>query len=164
MSNLIKLTLSIRDTPDVIFSNGPMFESILNEYVPHLRQFDYTMTHRIVDSTSIQDFIKWPMDVVFYENENCKWVHIYSSPWPSRPDDPRRLPIVNGGSNLSVKSDVKRSEYMECIMITKQDEFKQLKTHFRRAHQLMSCLLIDVELPKRFSKVILTEQSRKMLL
>ncbi|CAF2028329.1 unnamed protein product [Rotaria magnacalcarata] len=62
MPNLIKLTLSIRDTPDVIFSNGPMFESILNEYVPHVRQFDYTMTHRIVDSTSIQDFIRWPMD------------------------------------------------------------------------------------------------------
>ncbi|CAF4593783.1 unnamed protein product, partial [Rotaria magnacalcarata] len=62
MPNLIKLTLSIRDTPDVIFSNGPMFESILNEYVPHVRQFDYTMTHRILDSTSIQDFIRWPMD------------------------------------------------------------------------------------------------------
>ncbi|CAF3020754.1 unnamed protein product [Rotaria socialis] len=73
MPNLIKSTLSIRDTHDVILSNGPMFESILNEYVPYFRQFDYTMTHGIVDSTSVQDFIKWPMGVVLYENENCKW-------------------------------------------------------------------------------------------
>ncbi|CAF3081467.1 unnamed protein product [Rotaria sp. Silwood2] len=158
MPNLIKLTLSIRDTPDSTFCRGPLFESILNEDVRHLRQFDYTMTHRIVDNTLIEDFIQWPMEVVFYENEKCKWIHIYSLPWPSNDDDKRRLPIINGGSNLSVRSNVKRCEYMEHVVINKRYELLQLKTHFRRACQITTCILIDMKLPKRISKVILTKQ------
>jgi hypothetical protein len=47
MSNRNKLTLSIRDRPDLLFSHGPSFESILTEYLPNLHQFDYIMTHKI---------------------------------------------------------------------------------------------------------------------
>jgi hypothetical protein len=75
MQNLIKLTLSIRDTSDPIFCNGTKFESILNEYVSNLEKFDYTITHRISDTTLIEDLLRWPMNVVFYGNENCKWIH-----------------------------------------------------------------------------------------
>ncbi len=42
--NLNKLTLSIRDTSDPLFCHGPNFESILTQFLPNLRQFDYTMT------------------------------------------------------------------------------------------------------------------------
>jgi hypothetical protein len=57
MPNLIKLTLSIRDTTDTTFCYGLKFESIINEYLPNLRDFDYTITHKIVDQTFIENFI-----------------------------------------------------------------------------------------------------------
>jgi hypothetical protein len=164
MPNLIRLTLSIRDTPDPIFCHGPAFESILTEFVPHLRQFDYTMTHRISENIFIEEFVRWPMKNVFYENENYKWIHLFSLPWPSSKDDQRRLPIVNSGCDTSVTSDVKRAEYMDHVMITKYEELFQLKTRFRRAREITNCLSIDIELPARISKVTLTKQTRRKFL
>ncbi|CAF5134511.1 unnamed protein product, partial [Rotaria sp. Silwood1] len=58
MPALTKSTLSIRDIHDLIFCQGPKLESILNEYLPHLCHFNYTMTHRINDSKSIENFIQ----------------------------------------------------------------------------------------------------------
>jgi hypothetical protein len=66
MPNLNKLTLSIRDTPSPLFCHGPSFESILTEHLPNLHQFDYTMTHRIIDQQLIEDYTRWPMDMVYY--------------------------------------------------------------------------------------------------
>ena len=163
MPNLNKLTLSIRDTSDPLFCHGPSFESILTEYLPNLRQFDYTMTHRIIDQQFIEDFNRWPMNFVHYENENSKWIHIYSLPWPSSRDDPRRLPIVQSAFNTSVRSDVKRSEYMEHVLITKSEELLQLNTKFIRARQLTTSLPIQIQLPQRIWKLILLEQTRKHL-
>jgi hypothetical protein len=162
MPSLNKLTLSIRDTLDPLFCHGPSFESILNQYFPDLRQFHYTMTHRIVDEALIQDFIQWPMNSVFYENGNSKWIHIYSLPWPLNKDDKRRLPIVKGGCMTTVRSDVKRAEYMDHVMIRNSNEFIQLKTKFRRACQITTCVSIDIELPERIRKVILTKETRKI--
>jgi hypothetical protein len=158
MRTLIKLILSIRDTPDPIFCYGPGFESMLIEYIPYLRYFEYTVTHRIIDQSLIEDFIRWPMETVFYSNENCKWVHIYSLPWPSNKDDKRRLPME---CNTSVTSNVKRSEYMNHVMITKSNELFQLKTDFIRACQITTCLSIDMKLPFKISKIILTKETRR---
>ncbi|CAF4680430.1 unnamed protein product [Rotaria sp. Silwood2] len=47
---------------------------------------------------------------------------------------------------------------MEHVVINKRYELLQLKTHFRRACQITTCILIDMKLPKRISKVILTKQ------
>jgi hypothetical protein len=163
MPALIKLTLSIRDTPDPAFCHGLAFEEILVQHAPYLRKFDYTMTHRITDRTLIEDFIRWPMNVVFYENENAEWVHIFSLPWPSNREDKRQLPIVISGSNLSVISDVKRDEHMDHVMISTKKDLFQLKTRFRRAYQLTTCLSMDTILPWRISKLVLTKQTRKCL-
>jgi hypothetical protein len=83
MPNLNKLTLSVRDIDDPLFCHGRKFESILTEFLPNLRQFDYTMTHQITENTIIEDFVRWSMSIVNYSNENNKCVHIYSLPWPS---------------------------------------------------------------------------------
>jgi hypothetical protein len=163
MPNLNKLTLSIRDTSDPLFCHGRSFESILNEYLPNLRQFNYTMTHRIVDVQLIDDFIRWPMNFVDYLNENNKWIHIYSLPWPSSRDDQRRLPIVQSAYNNSVTSDVKRSEYMEHVLITKSEEFNQLEMKFIRVRQMTTSLPIPIQLPRRIYKLILSEQTRQYL-
>ncbi len=95
MSNLNKLTLSIRNTNDPLFCHGTNFESILSKSLPNLRQFNYTMTHRINENTIIEDFIRWPMNSINYSNENNKWIHIYSLPWPSSRDDQRELPLID---------------------------------------------------------------------
>ncbi|CAF3546761.1 unnamed protein product [Rotaria sp. Silwood1] len=160
MRNLLKLTLSIRDTPDPTFCHGPKFESILIEYLPNLCQFDYTMTHRIGNETLFEDFIVWPMNYVVYEDEKCEWVHIYSLPWPSNIYDKRELPIVKNQCNASVTSDVKQDEYIKDVMITEPNELFELKTRFRRAYQIRTCLSIDTKLTSRISKVILTKQTR----
>ncbi|CAF1354745.1 unnamed protein product, partial [Rotaria sp. Silwood1] len=160
MRNLLKLTLSIRDTPDPTFCHGPKFESILIEYLPNLCQFDYTMTHRIGNETLFEDFIVWPMNYVVYEDEKCEWVHIYSLPWPSNKYDKRELPIVKNQCNTSVTSDVKQDEYIKDVMITEPNELFELKTRFRRAYQIRTCLSIDTKLTSRISKVILTKQTR----
>ncbi|CAF4970351.1 unnamed protein product [Rotaria sp. Silwood1] len=160
MRNLLKLTLSIRDTPDPTFCHGPKFESILIEYLPNLCQFDYTMTHRIGNETLFEDFIVWPMNYVVYEDEKCEWVHVYSLPWPSNKYDKRELPIVKNQCNTSVTSDVKQDEYIKDVMITEPNELFELKTRFRRAYQIRTCLSIDTKLTSRISKVILTKQTR----
>ncbi|CAF2382661.1 unnamed protein product [Rotaria sp. Silwood2] len=160
MRVLLKLTLSIRDTSDPTFCHGAKFESILIEYLPNLCQFDYTMTHRIGNETLFQDFIVWPMNGVFYEDENCEWVHIYSLPWPSNKYDNRELPIVKNQCNTSVTSDVTQDEYIKDVMITKPDELFELRTRFRHAFQIRTCLSIDTILTSRISNVILTEQTR----
>ncbi|CAF3441539.1 unnamed protein product, partial [Rotaria sp. Silwood2] len=79
MSSLVKLILSIRDTPDAtIFSDGQNFESILSKYLPYLRQFDYTITYRIDDQMLIEDFHQWSINFVYYKNENCcKCIYTY---------------------------------------------------------------------------------------
>jgi hypothetical protein len=45
MSNLNKLTLSIRNTNDPLFYHGTNFELILSKSLSNLCQFNYTMTH-----------------------------------------------------------------------------------------------------------------------
>ncbi|CAF3652660.1 unnamed protein product [Rotaria sp. Silwood1] len=159
MSNLIKLTLSIRDTPDSQFCHGPTMESILTEYLPHLRQFDYTVTHQISDKLLVEDFIRWPMNVTYYFNENSKWIHIYSLPWPLNKDDQRRLPIVKNGYMTTVGSDVKQAEHMEHMKITKSDELIELETRFHRVCKITTCFSINRKLPERITKLILTEET-----
>jgi hypothetical protein len=163
MKNLLKLTLSIRNTPDLMFSHGPIFESMLIQYLPNLRQFDYTMTHQIIDEVSIEDFILWPMNVGFYENFNSNWLHIYSLPWPSNKHDKRQLPIVEDGCNTSVTSEVERAQYIKHVKITKRDELVALNTRFPRASQITIGFSIDIKLPSRISKVILTRKIRKII-
>ncbi|CAF1034243.1 unnamed protein product [Rotaria sordida] len=153
MPNLIKLTLSIRDTPDPIFCHGPYLESILNEYLPQLRQFDYTMTHRSVDQILIDDFTQWSMRFVFNENKDFKWVHIYSLPWPSNKDDKRQLPIVKGEYN----TDVKIFEWIDHVLITKSSDLIQLKTCFHRVRKITIDISIDIALPERIRKIIFTK-------
>jgi len=165
MTNLIKLTLSIHDTLDPQFCHGPTLESILNEYLPHLRQFHYTMTHPIAKQILIKNFVRWPMNVTYYGREDCRWIHIYSLPWPENKNDKRQLPIVRVGSKPSVSSDVKRSAYMERVIITKDDEFNLLNTEFGHACDMISyCSLNDIKLPCRISKLIFSSQTRKCLL
>ncbi|CAF1455040.1 unnamed protein product [Rotaria sordida] len=159
MSNIIKLTLSIRDTPDSQFCHGPTMESILTEYLPYLRQFDYTMTHRVTDELLIEDFIRWSMNVTYYFNENSKWIHIYSLPWPSNKDDQRRLPIVKNGYMVVVGSGVKRAEHIEHLKITESDELIELETRFDRVCKITTCFSIDRKLPERITKLILTEET-----
>ncbi|CAF4793616.1 unnamed protein product [Rotaria sp. Silwood1] len=156
--SVIKLTLSIRDTYDITFCHGPKFESILSEYLPNLRAFNYTMTHRIVDQTLTESFIQWPMNVGYYENLNHCWIHIYSLPWPSNKDDKRELPIVKDALNRTVQSGIGPSECVTDIMITNGNQWTELKTQFRRVCQLRTCLPINIELPLRISKVIVTQQ------
>jgi hypothetical protein len=163
MKNLLKLTLSIRNTLDPIFSHGPIFESMLIQYLPNLHEFDYTMTHKIIDQTSIEDFILWPMNIVFYQNENSDWLHIYSLPWPSNKHDKRQLPIVEDGCNTSVILEVERTQYIKHVKITKHDELVQLNTRFPRASQITIDFSIDIKLLSRISKVILTKQTRKII-
>jgi hypothetical protein len=173
MRKLIRLTLSIHDTLDPRFCHGPIFESILTEYVPHLRQLDYTMTHQIANQIFIGDFVRWPMNVTFYGAEDCRWVHVYSLPWPSNKNDKRQLPVVRGGSKPSVSLDVKRSAYKKYMIITKDDdddddddddEFTILNTEFSHVCEIISCILIDVKLPFRISKLIFSRDTRKFLL
>ncbi|CAF5033123.1 unnamed protein product, partial [Rotaria sp. Silwood1] len=158
MPNLIKLTLSIRDTLDPTFCHGPKFESVLMGYLSDLRQFDYTMTHRIGEKTLIEDFIIWTMNSVSYDDENSHWIHIYSFPWPSSKDDKRELPFLKDGYNLSVTSQAEQDQYMKHVIIIEANQFVKLKRHFPRACQITTCLSIDIELPLRISKVILTKE------
>ncbi|CAF2965113.1 unnamed protein product, partial [Rotaria sp. Silwood2] len=159
MTDLRKLTLNIRDTPDSRFSNGVTMESILNKYVPHLYQFNYTMTHRISDKTLIEDFIQWTMNYIFYEIEDTKWIHIYSLPWPSTREDKREIPVVNGQYNISVTSDVKFALYMNDVNIARENELLEMNRVFSQVRQLRTCLSINMILPQRISKLILTVSS-----
>ncbi|CAF4442859.1 unnamed protein product, partial [Adineta steineri] len=113
----------VRDTSDPIFCHGPSIESILNEYLPNLCKFDYTMTHRIneEDQEFIQCYCQWPMNIIFYENEGCKWVHIYSSPWPSNKNDQRRLPLVKSGCYTTIDSTIQRPQYIDHLLISKKN-------------------------------------------
>ncbi|CAM4772154.1 unnamed protein product [Rotaria magnacalcarata] len=77
ISVLLKLTLSTRDTPDHRFCHGLTMDSVLTQYAVHLQKFHYTMMHRISDQTLVESFTQWSMNVVFYENENVNWVHIF---------------------------------------------------------------------------------------
>jgi hypothetical protein len=56
MTNVIRVTLSIRDIPYSTFSHSPTFESILNKYVSYLRQINYTMTYIIDDTLQDKSF------------------------------------------------------------------------------------------------------------
>jgi hypothetical protein len=98
-----------------------------------------------------------------YENENCKYVHIYSLPWPSNKDDKRELPFFKDGSNLTVKSDVKICQYIKEIFITQSEEFSQLEKCYSRVRQIRTCLSIDIQL-QHISKLILLEKIRKYFL
>ncbi|CAF2013557.1 unnamed protein product [Rotaria magnacalcarata] len=159
MPNLRKLTLSVRDTPDRRFSHGLTIESMLNKHVPHLCQFDYTMTHRIDHREKIEDFRQWPMRSVYYEHENIKWIHMFSVPWPSNQQDKREVPIINGDYHLSVTSDVKYAHYLNHVNITTEDEMLEINKKFSRARQLTTCLSINIKLPRQISKLILSAET-----
>ncbi|CAF3090662.1 unnamed protein product [Rotaria sp. Silwood2] len=95
------------------------------------------------------------MNTVFYVDENCKWIHIYSLSWSSNHQkNQEQLPIAN---DRSVRSDFKIAEYMKNLIITKHDELFQLQKQFHRACQITTCLLIDIKLPSRISKLIILE-------
>ncbi|CAF3710208.1 unnamed protein product [Adineta steineri] len=160
MPNLNELTLSVRDTSDPIFCHGPSIESILNEYLPNLGKFDYTMTHRIneEDQEFIQCYCQWPMNIIFYENEDCKWVHIYSSPWPSNKNDQRRLPLVESGCYTTIDSTIERPQYIDHLLISKKNEFYDLEKIFCRTKKITTSLSIDIQLPLRISTIILTKK------
>ncbi|CAF1624872.1 unnamed protein product [Rotaria magnacalcarata] len=132
MSNLRKLKLSVRDTPDRRFSNGSTMESMLNKQVSHLYQFDYTMTHRLDYREIIEDFRQWPMHSVYYEHENTKWL---------------------------LTSDVKYIHYLNHVNITTEDEMLEIKETFSRARQLTTCLSINIKLSRQISKLILSVES-----
>ncbi len=119
ISNLNKLTLSIRNTTDPLFCHGTNFESILSKSLPNLRQFNYTMTHRITENTIIEDFIRWPMSIVNYE----KYVHIYSLPWPSSRNDQRELPTtsdMNIRLPISSSIEIKFSSRITRLILNKE--------------------------------------------
>ncbi|CAF4788471.1 unnamed protein product, partial [Rotaria sp. Silwood2] len=99
------------------------------------------------------------MNIVSYENGNAQWVHIFSLLWPSNKDDKRQLPIVRTVYNISVTSNVKQTKYMTHVLIAKHNQLNQLKKHFRRVSQITTCLFIDIKLPSRISKLILTKQA-----
>jgi hypothetical protein len=164
MRNLIVLTLSIHDTFDPLFCHGPIIESILKDYLPYLRQFHYTMTHQMTGPMLIEEFRQWPMDVIFYGMEQSRWIHIYSLPWPANKTDQRRLPIVRFDSQQSVSPEVKRYEYRRYAIITEEDDFSPLDTEFRYSYQMLTSLPIDIQLPLRIHKLILSRELRKYLL
>ncbi|CAF0915236.1 unnamed protein product [Rotaria sordida] len=58
--------------------------------------------------------------------------YIYSLRFPSNKDDQRRLSIVKNGYMTSVGSNIKRTEHIEHVKITKSDELIELKTRFHR--------------------------------
>jgi len=134
---------------------------MLIEHLTNVRQFNYTMTHRISDKTLIEEFIRWPMNSVFYSNDNIKLIHIFSIPWPSNQQDKRKLPIVNGKYNKSITSDVKLMEYMNDVNISRDDDILEIKKRFRQIRQLETCLSINIILPQRISKLILSKETRK---
>jgi hypothetical protein len=71
---------------------------------------------QIVENEELnEDFVRWSMIQVFYGEINYPWIHIYSLPWPSSRDDRRTLPVHEYGSNRSVTSDVKISEYLNDV-------------------------------------------------
>ncbi|CAF3140469.1 unnamed protein product [Rotaria sp. Silwood2] len=137
MPNLRKLTLNIRDTSDPRFSHGLTMESMLIKHVSRLDKFDYTMTHRISNKTSIEDFI----------------------PWPSNRQDQRKVPIINGKYNISVTSDVKYTHYVNHVNITTNDEMLKINEKFNRVRELTTCLSIDRKLPRQITKRILSVQT-----
>ncbi|CAF5166345.1 unnamed protein product, partial [Rotaria sp. Silwood1] len=138
MKNLVKLTLSIHDTFDSLFCHGPTIESILNEYLPHLLQFHYTITHQITKQILIENFVRWSMNITYYCSKNCRWIHIYSLSWPSNKNDKRYLPIVRVGSSTLVSSDIKRSAYKKYVTITKDDKLSLLNTEFDHVCEIIS--------------------------
>lgn len=71
-----------------------------------------------------------------------------STCWLSK-DDQRRLPIVQSVRDAAVKFEVRRSECMDHVLITKSEEFYQLKTKFVRVRNLTTGLIIPNELPRR---------------
>ncbi len=162
MPNLNKLTLNMHDTFDCRFCHGPYLESILNEYLPNLCQFDYTMTHLINKETLIEDFVRWPMIRVSYGGGIYPWIHIYSLPWPSSRNDRRTLPVDRYGSNRLVTSDVKISQYTKEIFVTKSEQFSQLKNEFIGVRQLSICLSIDIQLPLHIYKLIICTETRNI--
>jgi hypothetical protein len=108
-------------------------------------------------------FLNGESILFFYENDNCGWIHIYSLPWPSSKEDKRQLPVVKDGYNRSVRSDVEQYEYIKDVTITTVNQLIELKRHFRRVCQITTRLPIDIQLPLRISKLILTKETRKKL-
>ncbi|CAF1285981.1 unnamed protein product [Adineta steineri] len=160
MSTLIKLTLSIRDTPDSVFINGPKFESILIKYLPNLRQFNYTVTQKVSKKKCFKDFIQWPMDVVYYKDEKIKYMHVFSLPWPFNKDDKRKLPFVEDGYNTSVTSNVKQSQYMKNLTIIKSNDLFRLNTDFSCVYKIITYLSINIKLPPQITKLVITDVTR----
>lgn len=156
MKNLENLTLSIRHTNDSIFCQGNQMESLLNHSLPNLKQFHYTVTHRIDSQTFIEDFHRYSMEKVFYsDEENGSSIHIYSLPWPANPSDQRELPKNFNASNIQVGRSMRK------IFISKQEELSQLNTLYPSARELTTNLFLNIPIPSKISKLTLTEQTSK---
>ncbi|CAF1178595.1 unnamed protein product [Rotaria sordida] len=159
MTNLVILTLSIHFTFDPLFCHGPTIESILNEYLPHLLQFHYTITHCIGQRILIENFVQWPMNVKYYHVEHLKWVHIYSLPWPANKNDKRQFPFKGAGLKPSVSSDVKRSAFRKYAIITDCNKFRCLNTEFDHVCEVISSVSIDIKLPFNIYKVVFSSDT-----
>ena len=61
-----------------------------------------------------------------------------------------------------MRSNVEQSEYMKDIMITTANELIELKTRYRRACEIRTCLPTDIELSLRILKVIFAQQTREI--
>ncbi|CAF2729715.1 unnamed protein product [Rotaria sp. Silwood2] len=99
------------------------------------------------------------MNIVFYEHENARWIHLFSVPWPSNRQDQRKVPIINGKYNISVTSDVKYTHYINHVNITTNDEMLKINEKFNRVRELTTCLSIDRKLPRHITRLILTISS-----
>ncbi|CAF1038998.1 unnamed protein product [Adineta ricciae] len=146
MKNLNQLTLSIRNTPDPTFCDGSIVESILNKYLPSLRQFHYTMTHQISDQTVPKDFLRWPMVIKTYGER----IHIYSLPWPSNKYDRREIPAESEATDLN------HSKYKKHLLVTNNTQFHQFNKYFAHVDQITTSLPLHIQLPWHVTKLILS--------
>ncbi|CAF1401239.1 unnamed protein product [Adineta ricciae] len=158
MPFVLKLTLSIRNTNDITFCNGPTFESILHDYLPDLGQFIYTMTHQMREETSVGSFDRWPMNVSYYEEDHECWLHMYSLPWPVNKDDRRTLPIVKDPLNRIVQSGIGPDECVNDFMITNDHQWTELETRFRHVRRVRPYLPINILLPSKITNVTVPKE------
>jgi hypothetical protein len=52
-------------------------------------------------------------------------------------------------------------EFLNDVNISRDDDILEIKKRFRQVRQLETCLSINIILPQRISKLILSEETRK---